>query len=53
VFLIEGMTCAACAVTLREHLGKVPGVARAEVSFEEATAMVLFAEGRDVPTQAA
>lgn len=53
VFLIEGMTCEACAVTLREHMGKVPGVARAEVSFEAKTAMVLFAEGRDVPTEAA
>lgn len=44
------MTCEACAVTLREHLGKVPGVARAEVSFESKTARVFFVSGQDTPT---
>ncbi|MEZ4651979.1 MAG: mercuric transporter MerT family protein [Candidatus Eisenbacteria bacterium] len=53
VFQIEGMTCEACAVTLREHLGQVPGVARAAVSFEGKTATAFFAEGQNVPTEAA
>jgi copper chaperone CopZ len=52
-FAIEGMTCEACAVTLREHLGKVPGVARAELSFEAKTARVFFATGQDAPTDEA
>lgn len=43
VFRIDGMTCEACAVTLREHMGRVPGVTGAEVSFETKTALVYFA----------
>jgi len=53
IFRIEGMTCEACAVTLREHLGKVPGVARADVSFEEKSARVFFAAGQDAPSEGA
>ncbi len=53
LFQIEGMTCEACAVTLREQLGKVPGVARAEVSFETKTARVFFAEGQEPPSEEA
>lgn len=49
-FRIEGMTCEACAVTLREHLGRVPGLARAEVSFEAKTARVFFVTGEDAPS---
>ena len=52
-FAIEGMSCEACAVTLRAHLGRVPGVARAEVSFESKTARVFFASGQDAPTEEA
>ncbi|MBI4602971.1 MAG: cation transporter [Planctomycetes bacterium] len=52
VFRIDGMTCAACAVTLREQLGSVPGVARAEVSFERKTARVFFAAGEEAPSAA-
>jgi copper chaperone CopZ len=51
-FAIEGMTCEACAVTLREHLGQVPGVARADVSFESRTARVFFASGQNSPSDA-
>ncbi len=43
VFRIDGMTCEASAVTLREHMGRVPGVVRVEVSFETKTARVFFA----------
>ncbi|MBI4613738.1 MAG: copper ion binding protein [Planctomycetes bacterium] len=52
-YRIEGMTCEACAVTLREQLGKVPGVARAEVSFEQKTARVVFIEGEPRPSDEA
>lgn len=41
-FRIGGMTCEACAATLREQLSRVPGVARAEVSFDAKTARVFF-----------
>lgn len=50
-FRIEGMTCEACAVTLREHLAKVPGVADAEVSFQTKTAQVFFAAEREAPSE--
>jgi len=49
-FRIGGMTCEACAVTLREHLGRVPGLARAEVSFDEKTARLFFVAGEDAPS---
>jgi copper chaperone CopZ len=52
VFQITGMTCEACAMSLREHLGRVPGVARVEVSFETKTAHVLYA-ARPEPSEAA
>jgi len=41
-FRIEGMTCEACAVTLRNQLSNVQGVARAEVSFDAKTARVFL-----------
>lgn len=43
VFRIDGMTCEACAVTLHEHMGRVPGVTRVEVSFKAKTARAFFA----------
>ncbi len=53
VFRIEGMTCEACTFALREQLGKIPGVVRAEVSSEAKTARVFFAAGRQAPTEEA
>lgn len=50
-FRIEGMTCEACAATLREHLKRVSGVARAEVSFPEKTARVFFLAAEDGPSE--
>jgi len=41
-FRIEGMTCEACAVTLRTGLSRLPGVAGAEVSFASGTATLSF-----------
>lgn len=51
VFRIDGMTCEACAMTLREHIGRVHGVARVEVSFEARTARV-FSAAQQTPTEA-
>lgn len=52
-FRIEGMTCEACSAILREHLSRVPGVARADVSFAEKTARVAFEKAGAPPTDAA
>ncbi len=39
-FVIDGMTCPACAHTIEESLRRVPGVASAEVSYEDGVARV-------------
>ncbi len=39
-FRIDGMTCEACAVVVRNALTKVPGVTAASVSYEEGQALV-------------
>ena len=39
---VPGMTCAACPVTVKAALRKVPGVQKAEVSFEKREAVVSF-----------
>lgn len=41
-FRIAGMTCEACAATLGNQLSNLPGVARAEVSFDAKVARVFF-----------
>lgn len=40
LFVIEGMTCEACAVGLKHQLEQTPGVAAAVVHFDDATAVV-------------
>lgn len=39
---VENMTCAACPITVRKALEKVPGVAKAKVDFDSKTATVTF-----------
>lgn len=39
---VEGMTCAACPLTVKQALGKVKGVSKTEVSFEKKLAVVTF-----------
>jgi len=39
---VENMTCAACPITVRKALEKVPGVAKAKVDFDKKTATVTF-----------
>jgi periplasmic mercuric ion binding protein len=42
VLTIENMSCAACPFIVQKTLAAVPGVRNAEISFEEATATVIF-----------
>ncbi|RLB58973.1 MAG: hypothetical protein DRI90_16045 [Deltaproteobacteria bacterium] len=42
VFTVEGMHCASCPVTVRTAAERVPGVAKARVSFEEARVWVTY-----------
>ena len=46
---ISGMTCEACATTLKNALVKVPGVSEAEVNYEKNEAIVGFPKGADAP----
>ncbi len=39
---VENMTCAACPITVRKALEKVPGVTRAKVDLDAKTATVTF-----------
>lgn len=39
---VENMTCAACPITVRTAIERVPGVRDVEVDFENKTAAVLF-----------
>ena len=43
---VPGMTCAACAITVKTALSKVAGVEKAEVSFEKREAVVTFDEAK-------
>lgn len=39
---VPGMDCAACPITIKKALMKVPGVSKAEVSYEKRQASVIF-----------
>ena len=39
---VPGMTCSACPLTVKSALNKVPGVSKAEVTFEKREAVVSF-----------
>lgn len=43
---VPGMTCAACPITVKKALNKVPGVAVVEVSFENKLAVVTFDDAK-------
>ncbi len=54
LYTIEGMTCEACAVTLREKLREVDGVQSASVSYLDRSATVVFKNSApDAPALAA
>ena len=44
--IVENMTCVACPYIVEKTLAAVPGVIRAEVSFESKTATVTFDDSR-------
>jgi mercuric ion binding protein len=46
---VRGMTCAACPITVRKVLKRVPGVADASVDLKSATAEVKFDSDRVQP----
>ncbi len=48
---ISGMTCGSCATTARLALQRVPGVYRAEVSYESASAVVRYDAAQTSPAQ--
>jgi copper chaperone CopZ len=52
VVAIEGMTCEACAVNIESALKNVPGVAAAEVSYEQHQAIIGVTKGSQPPREA-
>lgn len=46
---IEGMTCGSCATTARIALQRVPGVYKADVSYDSASAVVRYDPARTEP----
>ena len=46
---VDNMDCAACPLTVREALKKVPGVASAKVDFKTKRAVVVFDPARAAP----
>ena len=46
---VDQMDCAACPITVREALKKVPGVASAKVDFKTKRAVVVFDPAKAAP----
>jgi mercuric ion binding protein len=43
---VPGMDCAACPITIKKALDKVPGVSKVEASFERKQAVVTFDDSK-------
>lgn len=43
---VPGMNCAACPITVKKALGKVPGVAKMDVNLDKRQAAVTFDDAR-------
>ena len=43
---VPGMSCSACPITVKESLTKVPGVSKADVSFDKKQAVVTFDDAK-------
>lgn len=43
---VEGMTCGGCEIGVRTVLKRLPGVSKAEVSYEETRAIVIYDPSR-------
>jgi len=48
-FKIAGMTCEGCVATLQSQIAKVPGVSRADISYESGLAKVFFVNEKSPP----
>lgn len=46
---VQNMTCAACAITIKAALGKLPGVASTKVDGKAGTVSVVFDPDRTTP----
>jgi len=44
--LVPGMTCAACPITVKKALTRVPGVSNIEINFDAREAIVTFDDGK-------
>ena len=53
VLSIEGMTCEACAVTLKRKLISVPGVGAVDVDYDQKQALIGFSKGATMPDTSA
>ena len=53
VLSIEGMTCEACAVTLKHKLTGVPGVGAVDVNYDQKQALIGFSNGAAMPDTSA
>ena len=51
IFLVVGMSCAACAVRVEKELSKVPGVSQAGVNFAASNVRVVFDNNSCSPEQ--
>jgi mercuric ion binding protein len=43
---VSGMTCAACPITVKKALEKVPGVSKVDVRFEKKQVLVTFDDAK-------
>jgi mercuric ion binding protein len=43
---VSGMTCAACPITVKKALEKVPGVSKVDVRFEKKQAVVTYDDAK-------
>lgn len=50
---VAGMTCAACPITVKKALTRVPGVSKAEVDLEQRRAIVTYDDARTTPADLA
>lgn len=50
---VSGMTCAACPITVKKALTRVPGVTRAEIELDQRRAIVTYDDARTSPAELA
>ncbi len=51
--VVSGMTCAACPITVKKALTRVPGVSRAEIDLAQRRAVVTYDDTRTSPADLA